>query len=323
MTDTNLEVLTHILALYTPDQLVKALEAAGMDSGKLYPAQAKKLKGRAAGLPKEACKSFEQALAKSTEPDETIAYGQAWQAVYDEFGEEPINKALADSGISLLDSDGSDWALDRLYRSLTHDGYLVAAGMVKAVMDGSEAEFPAGFIEALPVGYREAVMRRYVQAVKGLDVEINQTAETVMVPAANGDPDAFEVRATFKALIPEARVSYGVVYPNYDRTKGERDLQKEWAQEVIIEQAAHNFMSDWRQQDAFHNEQPGYGVPVESYIAPCDIHEFHGRHLDKPIRKGSWVMATKWTEDAWKLVKEGKITGYSIGGYKRIRRGGA
>lgn len=318
----DLKLLTTILAMYTPDQLAKALEAAGMDSGKLYPAQSKKLKGRAAHLPKEACKQFEQELVSAQTLPEAEAYAQAWKSVYDTFGEENLNKAVAESGITLLDSDGSDWALDRLYRSLLHDGYLVAATVVKSVMDGEQPELPATFFETLPVGYRDAVARRYIVAVKSAEPESQPEEQDELVVASLDDPEAFEIHTTFKALLPEAKVTYGVVYPNYDRTKGERDLQKEWATEPVIEAAAHKFMMEYRQQDAFHNEQPGYGVPVESFIAPCDITEFHGRTLEKPIRKGSWVMATKWTDEAWKLVKEGKITGYSIGGFKRIRRGG-
>ena len=49
---------------------------------------------------------------------------------------------------------------------------------------------------------------------------------------------------------------------------------------------------------------------VESYLAPADM------EVNKQvIRKGTWMMATLvLSDEIWKDVKAGKITGYSIGG---------
>lgn len=191
--------------------------------------------------------------------------------------------------------------LAHLVRELITDGFDEVADKLTG-----EAASDLTALEELPEGYRETIQDRYTSVRKSATVQEGE--------------ETFEIRTTFKALINEQRVTYGVVYPVYDPSKGEGDLQKEWAKPEIIEKAAHNFLEQWRQQDTYHTEKSGAGAPVESFIAPCDIHEFHGQKLAEPIRAGSWVMATRWTPDAWALVKSGKLTGYSIGGFKKIRR---
>jgi len=190
--------------------------------------------------------------------------------------------------------------VDQLRRQLITDGYPEAAEEVQMVAD-SGWTMPLA-LDSIPHGYRETISERYFHARKDL--------------TENAD-EAFEVQVAFKALLDERKITYGVVYP-----ANEVDLQKEWATENVIENAAHNFMANYRQHDTFHNERAGAGVPVESFIAPCDITEFHGKRLtpDQVIKKGSWIMATKWNDDTWNLVKSGKIKGYSIGGFKRVRR---
>jgi DNA adenine methylase len=56
---------------------------------------------------------------------------------------------------------------------------------------------------------------------------------------------------------------------------------------------------------------------MECYIAPVQF-TLNGQ----TIKKGSWLLATRIVDDnTWKEIKDGKITGYSIGGKgKRIRR---
>lgn len=58
---------------------------------------------------------------------------------------------------------------------------------------------------------------------------------------------------------------------------------------------------------------------VESYIAPQDL-DLDGLLTGQDIiRKGSWVMAVHVTDDdLWQQVKDGEITGFSIGGVATV-----
>lgn len=244
-------------------------------------------------LPKEARDEFIKAY-EATEGNNEAKLMAGWKAVKRLFkrnGEDWVKKDL----LTPIYGD-----VDQLYRQLLTDGYPEAADSVKeSVAMGSPVMLDP---ETLPPGYRDIIADRYGTARKDNEA---------------GESEPFSVEVAFKALLDEKKVTYGVVYP-----VDEVDLQKEWAKADTIEKAAHNFMANYRQHDTFHNEHAGAGVPVESFIAPCDLHEFHGKQLppDQVIKKGSWVMATKWTDESWKLVKEGKIRGYSIGGFKRVRR---
>ncbi|MDO7787134.1 XkdF-like putative serine protease domain-containing protein [Desulforamulus aquiferis] len=97
---------------------------------------------------------------------------------------------------------------------------------------------------------------------------------------------------------------YGVVYePNVADAHGDIMTSAE------IEKAAHGFMKDARNIDLQHNFEEGYGDVVESYIAPQDF-EIGG----EAITKGSWVMATKASDEVWEAIQKGEITGYSMAG---------
>ncbi|EHH5516359.1 hypothetical protein M0910_002537 [Listeria monocytogenes] len=101
---------------------------------------------------------------------------------------------------------------------------------------------------------------------------------------------------------------YGLVYePNVEDAHG--DFMK--AEE--IEKAAHQFMKDARNIDKQHDFNAGVGEVVESYIAPVDF-----SISDQVITKGSWVMATKASDEIWKSIQKGDITGYSMAGIAEV-----
>lgn len=59
-----------------------------------------------------------------------------------------------------------------------------------------------------------------------------------------------------------------------------------------------------------HEEWPDdIGTIVESYIMPADCN-LNGQK----IKKGTWMMGVVWSPEYWSKVKEGEITGYSMGG---------
>lgn len=74
-----------------------------------------------------------------------------------------------------------------------------------------------------------------------------------------------------------------------------------------IEKAAHNYMMKSQTIGIQHSQVAKSIFPIESYIAPSDM---------DGIKKGSWVMAVKVNDEKiWKSIKDGEITGFSIGGY--------
>ncbi|QEO62949.1 phage portal protein [Bacillus altitudinis] len=100
------------------------------------------------------------------------------------------------------------------------------------------------------------------------------------------------------------RLVYGIVYePHVEDAHGDFMTPEE------IEKAAHGFLKDAREIDKQHDFQGGVGEVVESYIAPSDF-EMGG----EVIKKGSWVLVTKASDEIWEQIQKGEITGYSMAG---------
>ncbi|QRF83763.1 terminase [Bacillus altitudinis] len=100
------------------------------------------------------------------------------------------------------------------------------------------------------------------------------------------------------------RLVYGIVYePHVEDAHGDYMTPAE------IEKAAHGFLKDAREIDKQHDFQGGVGEVVESYIAPSDF-EMGG----EVIKKGSWVLVTKASDEIWEQIQKGEITGYSMAG---------
>lgn len=116
----------------------------------------------------------------------------------------------------------------------------------------------------------------------------------------------------------DRRLVYGVVLePNV------KDAQNEWERPETIERVAHRFLARFNRTTELgvqHSIFGEIGVElVESYIAPQDL-DFDGElATEDVIRKGSWVFAVHVSDDAlWRSVKEGGITGFSIGGVATV-----
>jgi uncharacterized coiled-coil protein SlyX len=102
---------------------------------------------------------------------------------------------------------------------------------------------------------------------------------------------------------------YCIVY-----SPDEVDAHGDGMQAEEIEKAAHNFLFEGRgdQIDKQHDEQPGQGRVVESYITGKSDNNFP----NDP--EGSWGVAIKvLDEDTWAAVKSGEITGVSMQGWCR------
>ena len=102
----------------------------------------------------------------------------------------------------------------------------------------------------------------------------------------------------------EQKLVYGIVYE-----PDTVDAHGDFMTAAEIEKAAHGFLKDAREIDKQHDFQGGVGEVVESYVAPADF-EMNG----EVIKKGSWVLVTKASEEVWEQIKKGEITGSSMAG---------
>lgn len=89
------------------------------------------------------------------------------------------------------------------------------------------------------------------------------------------------------------------------------DLQGDIMSADVIEKAAHDFLMWSRETRIQHIEGYVEGLHVvESYIAPSTF------SIDtRKIKKGTWLVKMLVTnENLWALIKQDKLTGFSIGG---------
>ena len=81
-----------------------------------------------------------------------------------------------------------------------------------------------------------------------------------------------------------------------------------------IRQAAYRFMEEFGGLGLMHRLAVNDQVKVlESYVAPVDF-EIAG----VPVKKGTWLLGVRvLSDELWEQVKDGKLTGFSIGGSAR------
>lgn len=95
------------------------------------------------------------------------------------------------------------------------------------------------------------------------------------------------------------------------------DAQGDIYSAEVIRKAAESFLSRFNRVTKLGLQHKKFNKKFEllqSYIAPADF-ALGG----KTVKAGSWVMKVKVVDAAvWKLVKEGKVRGFSIGGKARV-----
>lgn len=108
----------------------------------------------------------------------------------------------------------------------------------------------------------------------------------------------------------EERFVYGVVME-----PDETDTQGDTQDATEIRQAAHKFLEDFGNIGLQHQTFVTGRVKIlESFIAPEGF-SINGH----TVKKGSWIMGVRVLDDVlWKAVKDGSLTGFSIGG-KAVR----
>lgn len=95
------------------------------------------------------------------------------------------------------------------------------------------------------------------------------------------------------------------------------DAQGDIIDSDTIREAAHRFLAEYNRQTQMGLQHklmdPGVDL-VESWIAPVDF-----TIGNRAIKAGTWMITTRINDDQiWSAIKEGKITGYSIGGMAKV-----
>ncbi len=133
---------------------------------------------------------------------------------------------------------------------------------------------------------------------QGITGEEKSIAKNMFVPITKSDD--------------EKRIAYGVVLEP-DTTDAQGDAQRP----DEVEKACHNFLRKYNKQKAamgyMHKRQAPEIEIVECAIAPADF------MLNKQtVKKGSWYIgAYVGNNKIWKDIKDGRLTGFSIGGRGR------
>lgn len=143
-------------------------------------------------------------------------------------------------------------------------------------------------------GSRGEIDRKLKQITKACDDEDYHAYET--------EPDY--ARVQILKADREQQLVYGVILePDTFDAHGDKVSPDE------IQQAAHEYLVKSRIIGRQHSEQANAQL-VESNIAPVDYNL-----NDAPVKKGSWVGVVKVLDpQLWAEIKEGKVTGFSIGG---------
>lgn len=95
------------------------------------------------------------------------------------------------------------------------------------------------------------------------------------------------------------------------------DAQLDIYSEEVIEKAAENFLAKFNKATKLGLMHKNFSKKFEllqSYIMPSDL--VIGTTT---VKKGSWIMKVRVVDNqVWKQVKDGKITGFSIGGKAKV-----
>ncbi len=93
---------------------------------------------------------------------------------------------------------------------------------------------------------------------------------------------------------------------------GIKDAQNDMYSADEVRRACHRFAEYFGNAGLMHQEiANGRIVIVENYISPCTFTADNG----ELVRKGSWLQGRKYNDETiWKKIKDGELTGLSIGG---------
>ena len=140
---------------------------------------------------------------------------------------------------------------------------------------------------------------------------------------ADGDnpPTDTAACAVFKS-VDESRVTVGLAYPHTKADKAvAADGHIDFAGRTAVERACWAFTSKSRSIGLQHQDgTEGHGEVVESAIhRGPDWVTKSDDGSEKVIQDGDWVMAVRWDEPTWSLIKSKRLNGLSPQG--RAKRG--
>lgn len=127
--------------------------------------------------------------------------------------------------------------------------------------------------------------------------------------------------SVFKS-VDESRVTVGLAYPhNRPDVAVAADGFKDFAGRSAVEKACWSFTAKSRTIGLHHADgTEGHGEVVESAIHRGPDWVIKGDDgKDKTIVDGDWVMAVRWDEPTWGMIKSKKLNGFSPQG--RAKRG--
>jgi len=123
---------------------------------------------------------------------------------------------------------------------------------------------------------------------------------------------------------------WGVTAPLLVRKADDGEEQKAWAPVLIpnetdkqgdvippneIERAAHTFLTEFRNIDTDHDLLAGKGVPIESWtLKEASTFTLPDGSESREYPAGTWMLGVEFDDRAWKRVKDGDLTGFSIYG---------
>lgn len=132
--------------------------------------------------------------------------------------------------------------------------------------------------------------------------------------ATESDEDDIHIYApVLKANDEEQTVTGVVLEPETT------DAQGDIIGAEVIRKAAENFLTKFNKATRLGLMHKNFGKQfdlLQSYVAPSGL-----VINNKVVKEGSWVLKVKVKDPKiWKLVKEGKLKGFSIGGKARVKK---
>lgn len=146
----------------------------------------------------------------------------------------------------------------------------------------------------------------------------NQKTFNTVVKKSNSEPKTSDSNKTFyvpflKAEKEEQIVTGIVLQPDIV------DAHGDFMKEDVVKAAAYKFLSNINKTTKLGLQHKNFKKKfelLESYIAPQNL-KING----KEIKKGTWIITVKVLDKTiWNKVKNGEITGFSIGGKAKAKK---
>ena len=199
-----------------------------------------------------------------------------------------------------------DWKIENIIESLEEDAKQLGKTL-KELVEGKQVL--TGLNLDLVSGVDNPAQPSSTVELKAKNTDHNFKFDTPLLVQKNTDDK--DKKMLVNKDEPEKQISYAPVL-----VPGVADKQDDVVPSAVIEDTAHKFLSEEENDaiDVNHDMQDGRGLIVESWLTKekKEYDTVDGESITYP--EGTWMMAVKWDDEAWKMVKEGEIEGFSIYG---------